>query len=286
MREALAAPRRLLLARRATARCACSRASRRSGTRCSRPRARRRRALPARPPGAARAPRRGCSASRRSRRGDWARRNPAPPGGWYFEYRNEFYPDVDDTCMALMVLRAGARRRARGDAGGGDRAAASPGCWGCRTATAAGPLRSRQRQGVADPGPVRRPQRDARPQLRRHHRPRARVPRATSRASTRATRSVARALRFLRRDQSTDGCWYGRWGVNYIYGTWQVLRGLALHRRGPDRAATSAAPCAGCSHHQNARRRLGREHRQLRRSQPGRAWAPRRPARPPGPCWA
>ena len=39
------------------------------------------------------------------RPGDWAVRNPVPPGGWYFEYRNEFYPDVDDTCMALMVLR-------------------------------------------------------------------------------------------------------------------------------------------------------------------------------------
>src|SRR5207244_9885820 len=40
-----------------------------------------------------------------SRRGDWAQRNPAAPGGWYFEHRNELYPDVDDTCMALMVLR-------------------------------------------------------------------------------------------------------------------------------------------------------------------------------------
>jgi squalene-hopene/tetraprenyl-beta-curcumene cyclase len=38
---------------------------------------------------------------------------------------------------------------------------------------------------------------------------------------------VARALRFLRDDQTRDGAWYGRWGVNYIYGTWQVLRGLA-----------------------------------------------------------
>ena len=38
---------------------------------------------------------------------------------------------------------------------------------------------------------------------------------------------VARALRFLRRDQTGDGAWYGRWGVNYIYGTWQVLRGMA-----------------------------------------------------------
>jgi squalene-hopene/tetraprenyl-beta-curcumene cyclase len=38
---------------------------------------------------------------------------------------------------------------------------------------------------------------------------------------------VQRALAFLRRDQTTDGAWYGRWGVNYIYGTWQVLRGVA-----------------------------------------------------------
>jgi squalene-hopene/tetraprenyl-beta-curcumene cyclase len=37
---------------------------------------------------------------------------------------------------------------------------------------------------------------------------------------------VARATQFLRNDQTSDGCWYGRWGVNYIYGTWQVLRGL------------------------------------------------------------
>ena len=40
-----------------------------------------------------------------TRNGDWSQRNPAAPGGWYFEHRNEFYPDVDDTCMALMVLR-------------------------------------------------------------------------------------------------------------------------------------------------------------------------------------
>ncbi len=69
--------------------------------------------------------------------GDWAVRNPAPPGGWYFEMRNEFYPDVDDTCMALMVLAqaraAGATTRARPPS-----RAAWPGCWACRTTTAGG----------------------------------------------------------------------------------------------------------------------------------------------------
>ena len=38
--------------------------------------------------------------------------------------------------------------------------------------------------------------------------------------------SVEEALRYLIRTQEDDGSWYGRWGVNYIYGTWQVLRGL------------------------------------------------------------
>jgi squalene-hopene/tetraprenyl-beta-curcumene cyclase len=38
--------------------------------------------------------------------------------------------------------------------------------------------------------------------------------------------AVARALDYLWRTQEPEGCWYGRWGVNYIYGTWQVLLGL------------------------------------------------------------
>jgi squalene-hopene/tetraprenyl-beta-curcumene cyclase len=37
---------------------------------------------------------------------------------------------------------------------------------------------------------------------------------------------MRRALRFLRKDQTEEGAWYGRWGVNYIYGTWAVLTGL------------------------------------------------------------
>jgi squalene-hopene/tetraprenyl-beta-curcumene cyclase len=39
--------------------------------------------------------------------------------------------------------------------------------------------------------------------------------------------AIARALDYLWRTQEREGCWYGRWGVNYIYGTWQVLQGLA-----------------------------------------------------------
>jgi squalene-hopene/tetraprenyl-beta-curcumene cyclase len=63
-------------------------------------------------------------------RGDWSRRNQAPPGGWYFEHRNEFYPDVDDTCMARRCPCRFRRRRC---------SAASPGCSACRMRTVAGP---------------------------------------------------------------------------------------------------------------------------------------------------
>ena len=54
----------------------------------------------------------GCSSKQTTARAT-GRRATAAPGGWYFEHRNEFYPDVDDTCMALMVLR-----RARAEATG------------------------------------------------------------------------------------------------------------------------------------------------------------------------
>ena len=41
---------------------------------------------------------------------------------------------------------------------------------------------------------------------------------------------VIRALKFLEKTQDARGCWIGRWGVNYIYGTWQVLQGLEAIR--------------------------------------------------------
>jgi squalene-hopene/tetraprenyl-beta-curcumene cyclase len=43
---------------------------------------------------------------------------------------------------------------------------------------------------------------------------------------TRGSHCVERAVRFLREEQEPDGSWFGRWGVNYVYGTWQVLKGL------------------------------------------------------------
>ena len=88
-----------------------------------------------------------------------------------------------------------------------------------------GGLRRRHRQRGPDQGPVRRPQRDARPELRRHHGAGPRDRSAPSAIAPTTRRSPA-ALDYLWRTQEPEGCWYGRWGVNYIYGTWQVLQGL------------------------------------------------------------
>ena len=49
----------------------------------------------------------GCSITRFSGPGDWQIKNrDAAPGGWAFEFRNDFYPDVDDTAFVLMALQS------------------------------------------------------------------------------------------------------------------------------------------------------------------------------------
>ena len=53
---------------------------------------------------------------------------------------------------------------------------------------------------------------------------------------------MQRALDYLRRDQMADGSWFGRWGVNYIYGTWSAL--CALGAAGFDRTRPSVARAA------------------------------------------
>jgi squalene-hopene/tetraprenyl-beta-curcumene cyclase len=159
------------------------------------------------------------------RSGDWAVRNAAPPGGWYFEHRNEFYPDVDDTCMALMVLAQGTAattdvRRTEAIRRGMD--------WMMGMQNKDGGWASFDRDNdqrwltevpFADHNAMIDP---STADIT------ARVLECLSHFPDygRAHPAVERAIGFLRRDQTTEGCWYGRWGVNYLYGTWQVLRGL------------------------------------------------------------
>ncbi|NDD27521.1 MAG: squalene--hopene cyclase [Proteobacteria bacterium] len=153
------------------------------------------------------------------------RRN-MPIGGWYFEYANEFYPDVDDTTMVLMGLdtirlpEGDDERRVAAIRRGVDWMMAMQ----CRNGGWAAFDVDNDRQifthvpfadhnAMLDP-----PTADIT----------ARVLEALGRLGTHsmADAPVQRAIAFLQREQEPDGCWYGRWGVNYIYGTWQVLRGL------------------------------------------------------------
>jgi squalene-hopene/tetraprenyl-beta-curcumene cyclase len=158
--------------------------------------------------------------------GDWARRNPAAPGGWYFENRNEFYPDVDDTCMALIVLRhARAHESEQVQQVAIERGLA----WMLGMQNADGGFASFDRDNdkewlthvpfadhnaMIDPSTADITGRVLEclsffPEFHRQH------------------PAVTRMIQFLRQDQTADGSWYGRWGVNHVYGTWQVLRGLA-----------------------------------------------------------
>ena len=129
--------------------------------------------------------------------------------------------------------------------------------------------------------PLRRPRRAAGPLHRGPDRPRAR---AAGHARLPAEPPAARrGLDFIRRTQRHDGPWYGRWGVNYIYGTWSVLRGLGAI--GEDlRRSTSRRAVRWLERRQNPDGGWGETLRVVRRSRAGR---PRRVDPEPdraGPC--
>jgi squalene-hopene/tetraprenyl-beta-curcumene cyclase len=170
------------------------------------------------------------------RPGDWSIRHPdLEPGGWFFEYRNGFYPDTDDTAMVLMALartghayvqteEPGTRIEDRGPPKPAVRRAVNwllamqnrDGGW---AAFDRGITRQVLTQvPFADHNAMLDP---SCPDIT------ARVLEALGALGYQAGNAqVDRALTFLQATQDPEGCWLGRWGVNYIYGTWQVLVGL------------------------------------------------------------
>lgn len=179
-----------------------------------------------------------------SRPGDWAERTRVEPGGWYFEFHNEYYPDIDDTIMALMALRTQlgqdsqiqvlrvdsmATARHALDRHERIRTAAEKGiAWTLAMQNRDGGWGAFDRDNDAE-FLCAVPFAD-------HN---AMIDPSTPDITARVLESLAdwdyaldhpaveRALVYIRRTQETDGSWFGRWGVNHIYGTWQVLVGLA-----------------------------------------------------------
>jgi squalene-hopene/tetraprenyl-beta-curcumene cyclase len=158
--------------------------------------------------------------------GDWVHKNPAKvePSGWVFEYNNQWNPDVDDTAMVLLALRKIPT----------DNPQKRDECFPARTEVDADlPVQGRRLGGVRQglhqkhpgEGALCRPQRHARPRVRRHHGAHFGIARLRKMEPRKST-GQGRAAIPPQAAGGQDGSWYGRWGVNYIYGTWQVLRGL------------------------------------------------------------
>jgi len=156
--------------------------------------------------------------------GDWSVANPGlEPGGWAFEFANDWYPDVDDSAVILMVLKRVACRDPRRT----DRAIAAGlnwtlgmqsrnGGWGAFDTNNDREFLNRipfaDMEAMIDP-----PTEDLTGRLLEMM--------GTYGYDLRFNRA-RRGREFLLRSQRADGAWWGRWGVNFIYGTWSVLSGL------------------------------------------------------------
>jgi squalene-hopene/tetraprenyl-beta-curcumene cyclase len=156
-------------------------------------------------------------------KGDWAEERPdVRPGGWAFQYRNDHYPDLDDTAVVVMAMD---RAQKAGIAGGYDTAIArgdewvqglqsKGGGWGAFDADNS--YYYLNNIPFADHGALLDP--------------------PTEDVSGRCVGMLAQlgqdgarldeGVEYLRKTQRADGSWWGRWGVNYVYGTWSALAGL------------------------------------------------------------
>jgi len=157
--------------------------------------------------------------------GDWADQRPdVRPGGWAFQYANPHYPDLDDTAVVVMAMDRGAHRLEI--SGGADFSQAVArgrewvlglqsrnGGWGAfdvdNTSEYLNHIPFADHGALLDP-----PTADVT----------ARCASMIAQLGSEADRAALNAaLDFLRRTQEPDGSWHGRWGLNYIYGTWSAL---------------------------------------------------------------
>jgi squalene-hopene/tetraprenyl-beta-curcumene cyclase len=158
-------------------------------------------------------------------RGDWQYKNPAKvePSGWVFEFENKWNPDVDDTAMVLLALRKVPTddRQKRDECF--QRGLKWMMTFQCRDGGWAAFDRDCTK-GVLEKVPFADHNAMLDPECADIT---ARILELLGYEGYQVDHpQVQKALRYVREQQEVDGSWYGRWGVNYIYGTWQVLRGL------------------------------------------------------------
>ena len=159
-----------------------------------------------------------------TKRGDWKVKNPnAEPGGWAFEFYNELYPDTDDTAEILLFLNRVEITDNRWKLSECQRAMdwllrmqSKSGGWGAfdvdNDKEVLNEVPFADHKALLDPATVD----------------------VTSRILWMLAKwgfnkqhpQVKRAIEFVKERQEIDGCWFGRWGVNYIYGTFLALNGL------------------------------------------------------------
>lgn len=159
-----------------------------------------------------------------TKEGDWKVKVPhAEPGGWYFQFENEFYPDTDDTAavlLALVKLNLPDERAKRREVRRGLEwlLAMQSGDGGFGAFDVDNRKMVFNQIPFADHGALLDPSTcDVT----------ARVVEVLGLMGYPASFAPARAaLEFLKKNQEPDGSWYGRWGVNYLYGTWSVLSAL------------------------------------------------------------
>lgn len=162
--------------------------------------------------------------------GDWRVRCPGVEcGGWAFEFANDTYPDIDDTAVVVLALL-------EGESGGPiDAAVARAVKWVLAMDSGNGAWAAFDRDNTrelvyrlpfADFGAMLDPPTE---DVTAHV---LEMLAAVGRGP--ADAAVARGLRYLRQTQKPDGSWFGRWGVNYVYGTWCVISALTALRTGPE----------------------------------------------------
>jgi squalene-hopene/tetraprenyl-beta-curcumene cyclase len=164
--------------------------------------------------------------------GDWAVRRPQlPPGGWAFEFENDLYPDVDDTAVVALALRSlgiGADAVERGLAWTAGMQSRTGG-WGAFDVD--NEAHWLYKLPFCDFGKVTdEPSADV-----TAHALEALVP------EPRYAKTVEQGLAWLLDEQESDGSWFGRWGVNHIYGTGAALPALEACGLPPDHPATRQA---------------------------------------------